>query len=137
MAFPRTKFREAVLLLLYNWEIRKEKIGVAYPLMMEQLKASKKNIEAAWDYACEVWSKVPEIDEKIREKSDEYAFERITKVELSALRLGLYEMQLAPDIPETVALAEAKRLSKKFSSPEAAQFVGAILDSFITKAPVS
>jgi transcription antitermination protein NusB len=45
------------------------------------------------------------------------------------LRLALYEMLHDDQIPPKVAIAEAIRLSRKFSTPESSSFINAILDA--------
>ena len=49
------------------------------------------------------------------------------KVELTVLRLAVYEMRYDDDIPEKVAINEAIELSKKFGGDEAPAFVNGVL----------
>ena len=49
------------------------------------------------------------------------------KVELSILRLALYEMQQDGDVPESVAINEAVELAKKYGGDESYSFVNGIL----------
>ncbi|HSX14156.1 MAG TPA: transcription antitermination factor NusB, partial [Chlamydiales bacterium] len=69
--------------------------------------------------------RLSEIDEKISLYSTDYAFERISLVEKTILRLGIFELER---LPPPIAIAEAIRLTRKFGTPESAQFVNAILD---------
>ncbi len=66
------------------------------------------------------------LDAKIAAASQEYALDRISKVERNVLRLGVFELQ--SELPPKVALSEAIRLCRKFGSPEGADFVNAVLD---------
>jgi N utilization substance protein B len=128
MALPPQKFREIVLQLLYSKDFA-ENVPESVPFMMEALKVARGHVRDA-DLKVElVMSRLPEIDERIQKASTEYSFDRISKVELSILRLGVYELLYQTDVPPKVALAEAIRLCRKFGTPESAHFVNAILDA--------
>ena len=49
------------------------------------------------------------------------------KVELTVLRLGVYEMSFDDDIPPRVAIDEAVELAKKYGQENSGGFVNAIL----------
>nr|NGX48373.1 hypothetical protein [Chlamydiota bacterium] len=57
-----------------------------------------------------------------------YELERISRIERSILRLGLYEL-LYTDLPDKVAITEAIRLTRKFATAEGGAFVNALLDA--------
>ncbi len=70
---------------------------------------------------------LPEIDEKIDSAAKGWSLSRIGKVELSILRLAVYEMLYDDDIPVGVAIDEAVELSKKFGQDTSGSFVNGIL----------
>jgi len=127
--FPRAKFRELVFIVLYSLDQADQDIDTLIDTLYDYLKVSKKHLRDAYDLAKVILSKKEEIDIKIKEISVDYEFERILKVELNLIRLALYEM-LEGNIPVPVAISEAIRLSRKFSSPESGKYVNAILDQF-------
>lgn len=129
MAVSVRKLREAVLQLLYCKEVSgSDEEGVS-SFMMEELEISKRTVLNALERVNEVMAKHEEIDASIAEISEEYQFERIQRVERSILRLGVYELLYDEEIPAKVAIAEALRLSRKFSTPEAVSFINALLDN--------
>lgn len=69
----------------------------------------------------------PEIDKKIAEVSKGWSIERIGKVELTVLRLGVYEIIYDEDIPVGVAIDEAVELAKKYGQDGSSAFVNGIL----------
>jgi N utilization substance protein B len=69
------------------------------------------------------------IDEKIRQFTRHWDFERIAAVDRAILRLGIYEMLFRDDIPPVVSINEAVEIAKKFSTAESGKFVNGILDS--------
>ena len=58
---------------------------------------------------------------------------RMNKVDLTILRLGVYEMKYDEDIPERVAINEAVELAKKFGGDESPAFVNAVLAKLSSK----
>ncbi len=68
-----------------------------------------------------------EIDEKIDKSAKGWSISRIGKVELSVLRLAVYEMLYDDDIPVGVAIDEAVELSKRFGGDSSGPFVNGIL----------
>lgn len=71
--------------------------------------------------------RIPEIDEKINEYSEGWKVDRLGKVELSIIRLAVYELLYDEDIPTGVAINEAIELAKTFGSDSAPAFINAVL----------
>lgn len=129
MALPPQKFREIVVQLLYSQDFSVLNKEESILLMMHELKVTKRTMVEVFVKIDAVLSKLPEIDARIASISTEYSFDRITKVDLAVLRLGAYELLHEPSLPPKVAIAESIRLSRKFGTPESANFVNAILDN--------
>lgn len=128
MALPVQKFREIVFQILFSRDMSATVDSDMIPFMMNELKVTRRSMLDAHARMALVVEKLPEIDALITGKSTEYTFERISRVEKTILRLGIFEMLFDDAIPELVAIAEAIRLCRKFGTPESAQFVNAILD---------
>ena len=75
----------------------------------------------------QIVEKLPEIDAMLDQVSKGWKVSRMGKVELTILRLAVYEMKFDEDIPEKVAINEAVELSKKFGGDEAPAFVNGVL----------
>lgn len=73
------------------------------------------------------------IDRSISELLDRGRIEELSGVALSALRLGLCEMEYMDDIPEIVAINEAVELSKKYGDESIGRFVNGIMDARLKK----
>ena len=69
-----------------------------------------------------------EIDGHIRGLAQNWDFERIAKIDLTILRVGIHEMLHRKDIPPVVSINEAINLSKQFSNADAKRFINGILD---------
>lgn len=72
-------------------------------------------------------ARIPELDEKIDSVTEGWKTKRMGKVDLTILRLALYEMLYDDEIPERVAINEAVELAKKFGQNESASFVNGVL----------
>ncbi len=119
------KMREILFCLLYSADFGGDEESVA--LIMQQLTVTRSEVREAQKQADAVRAKQEEIDQRIKEQSREYDFNRIGRVERIILRLCSFEMLFSP-VPPKVAIAEAIRLSRKFAAPESAAFVNAVLD---------
>lgn len=129
MAVPVQKMREIIFQMLYSYDIGKADEEDMIDLMMKELSVSRSAVQAAQLKVEEIQAIQEELDSMISGASLSYAFERIQTVERNILRLGVYELFFAGDIPPKVAISEAVRLARKFSTPESANFVNAILDT--------
>ncbi|MDZ4907275.1 transcription antitermination factor NusB, partial [Clostridium perfringens] len=68
------------------------------------------------------------IDKKIEEALTNWKLDRVSKVNLSILRLAIGEMLYLDDVPEKVAINEAIELTKKYSDENSVSFVNGVLD---------
>lgn len=121
------KIRELVLLLLYSFDMGSVEKDELIDLLKEECKVSTAFVEAALNRAQIIVRSLKEIDEILANVSHNYSVERLQAVERNILRLGIFELMIEKEIPPKVALTEAKRLAKKFSSEEAAVFVQTLL----------
>lgn len=67
------------------------------------------------------------IDELISSTAKGWKIERMSKVDLSILRLSIYELMFDEDIPEKVAINEAVELAKEYGGEDSASFINGIL----------
>lgn len=78
-----------------------------------------------------VMLKIPELDEKINEVAEGWKTKRMGKVELTILRLALYEMLYDEEVPEKVAINEAVELAKRFGGNESPAFINGVLAKLV------
>ena len=83
----------------------------------------------AWTLVEGVFDNYDRIDEIITRHSQHWKLNRIAKVELTILRLSLFEMLYCPDIPFKVAMNEAIELAKDFGDDNSKTFVNGVLDA--------
>ncbi|HIS56176.1 MAG: transcription antitermination factor NusB [Lachnospiraceae bacterium] len=81
----------------------------------------------------EIFPLIPQLDEKIAAVAKGWKLNRMGKVELTILRLALYEMLYDDQVPGKVAINEAVELAKKYGGAESPQFVNGILAKLISE----
>lgn len=67
------------------------------------------------------------IDELLTEHAEGWSLNRMPAVDLAVLRLGLYELLWAQDVPDAVAIDEAVQLAKSLSTDDSPRFVNGVL----------
>lgn len=80
--------------------------------------------------ASAIIDKMGEIDALINEKTTGWKTGRMNKVDLSILRVAVYEIKWDEDVPTKVAINEAVELSKIYSGSEGPSFVNGVLAKF-------
>jgi N utilization substance protein B len=67
------------------------------------------------------------IDEVLSEHSEGWSLPRMPAVDRAVLRLGLYELLWATDVPDAVVIDEAVELAKSLSTDDSPRFVNGVL----------
>jgi transcription antitermination protein NusB len=68
------------------------------------------------------------IDALIGESAEHWRLSRLSRVDLSLLRLATFELLARPDIPASVTINEAIEIARRFGSGDSAGFVNGVLD---------
>ncbi|MCI8504796.1 MAG: transcription antitermination factor NusB [Lachnospiraceae bacterium] len=80
-----------------------------------------------------IYSYVPELDEKLNEVAKGWKTGRMGKVDLTVLRLALYEMRHEESVPEKVAINEAVEIARKYGGDDSPSFVNGVLAKLVTE----
>ena len=129
----RTKSREKAMGILFGMEISKDTPEEAIEASLDNFEGDIEELDL--DYIKEVLegieNKKAEIDLIIKENLKNWKLERISKVNLTILRLGIYEMNYVEDVPGRVALNEALELGKIYSDQKGVAFINGVLDKVL------
>lgn len=129
----RRELREQIFLLLFRVEFN-DPSDMPEQMQMFLEDDEVKRSEADAGYITGKYDRIMEklagIDGQLNEKAENWSVERMGKVELTVLRLALYEMQYDEDVPVSVAINEAVELAKKFGQESSGAFVNAVLAKF-------
>ena len=71
-----------------------------------------------------------EIDSAVNERITGWDTDRMGKVDLTIIRLAVYEILYDEDIPVGVAINEAVELAKRYGQDESSSFVNGVLAKF-------
>jgi N utilization substance protein B len=83
----------------------------------------------AWELVRGVWQNKDELDSAIGRFALNWRLERVGRVELTLLRLAVYELLYRPDTPPGVIINEALELNRQFGEEKSRAFVNGILDA--------
>ena len=72
-----------------------------------------------------------EIDDIIRPVAPEWPIEQIARIDRIVLRIGVYELLLAKDVPPKVAINEAVELAKAFGGDNSSKFINGVLGTVL------
>ena len=118
--------------LIYRFSFHMEDVGFQkeYFWESEEGKAVSGNeVDYINNIADGVIEHIDEIDSLISNNSKDWKFDHIPRIDISVLRLCIYEMLYRKDIPSSVSINEAVDLAKKFGHDDSSTFVNGILGS--------
>jgi N utilization substance protein B len=121
----RTKARKRALDLLFAAEAR----GLSAVAMLDEAIAAGEGPSNAYTATLVrgVVAEQARIDELLSSYSQEWTLDRMPAVDRNVLRLGVWELLYATDVPEHVAVSEAMQLVRDLSTDDSPQFVNGIL----------
>ena len=83
----------------------------------------------AWELVQGVWEHRGELDGIIEKYACNWRLDRVGRVELNLLRLGVYELLYRADVPPRASMNDALDLDKQYGDPGSRGFVKGILDT--------
>ncbi|MCI9071048.1 transcription antitermination factor NusB [Clostridium sp.] len=129
----RQKSREKAMELLFSMELSKNSYEETLENFIEDYEMDLNTIDI--DYIKNIIKVVTDnlevIDEKIVGSLVNWKLDRISKVNLTILRLAVAEMMFVEDVPGSVAINEAVELTKKYSDEKSSSFVNGVLDKVL------
>ncbi len=103
-----------------------------YFVSEETENVSEKDRNELTDKYNDIIEKLETIDSYIGEKSKGWEVSRITKSDLTLLRIAIYEIVYDPDVAESVAVNEAVELATNYGTEKSMSFINGILSSIIS-----
>ena len=132
----RRELREHVFRMLFRKEFfaSEEEFREQTSMYLEELEPleekdriyMKEKVEAV--YGC-----TAELDKRINEVAKGWKTGRMGKVDLTILRLALYEMLYEESVPEKVAINEAVEIARKYGGDDSPSFVNGILAKLVAE----
>lgn len=125
----RREIREQIFNMLFRVEFyAQEDLTEQYELFAEDLSEIRPaDLEYIENKIKKIEEVLEDIDTAVNAVAEKWKTSRMGKVELTVIRLAVYEMRYEEDIPVSVAINEAVELAKKFGGDESSRFVNGIL----------
>ena len=126
----RREVREQVFKIVFQKEFHTaEDLKDQAEIYLEENDIEKKAAEEILAKCLNIFDKIEELDADINERTENWKTTRMSKVDLSLIRLALYEMRYE-DMPKGVAINEAVELAKKYGTDSSSGFVNGVLAKF-------
>lgn len=130
--FNRRILREKSLQVLYAYEMNREGLTVLSEGILADIP-----IKADKDFSLELINKVianyDDLDEKIKERVNNWEMDRIALIDKLLLRIGIAELLYFPDIPPKVSINEVIEIAKDYSTANSGKFINGILDAILNE----
>ena len=124
----RRALREQVFKMLFRVEFHDaEEMKEQAVLFDVEESCSEKDKEYITKKFENIVEKITEIDAAVNEVAKGWKTTRMGKVDLTIIRLAVYEMKYEEDIPVKVAINEAVELAKQYGTDDSPAFVNGIL----------
>lgn len=123
----RRDAREKAFMLLYQLEIQKGDMEEQLGSFFEEFKIAPQDRDYLTCLVRGVRTASDELDNRFAPLLKRWTKQRLPKVDLTILRIAVYEMFHTDDIPHNVAISEAVLLCRKYTSDESRAYINAVL----------
>ena len=129
----RREMREHIFRLIFRMDFHPEDEMIEQEeLYLDNLiglsDEERQYIQSKADAVCNMKE---ELDNQIDAVADKWKTNRMTKVDLTVIRLAAYEMIHDADVPTGVAINEAVELAKRYGTDQSPAFVNAVLAKLV------
>jgi len=123
----RSLVREYAFMFLFQIEIQPENVDEQMKNFLANYPVSDRQMDFFETRINGVISEKKVLDNILEPFLVKWTLDRLPKVDLTILRLAIYEMKYMEDIPNNVAISEAVRLAKTYSGDDSRSYINAIL----------
>ncbi|SFG37403.1 NusB antitermination factor [Lachnospiraceae bacterium C7] len=119
--------------MIEQLDLFKDDLGVImdYPEVRDDVsKMSFDEKNDVVDKCKKIMENISDIDTQINEVSKNWKTTRMNKVDVTIIRLAVYEIQHDESVPTKVAINEAVELAKRYGTDKSATFVNGVLAKF-------
>lgn len=129
----RRELRENIFKMVFSLSGGVEPSAEAFEYYFEDNNISDADAGFIKNQVTGICENLQAIDGIISDNLKNYTFERISKVSLAVLRVAVFEIMYAEDIPDPVAASEAVRIVEEYEDEKAKGFINGVLGSVIRK----
>jgi len=126
----RKRSREIAMELLFGMTLSKNTLEETIETFVEDYEMKLKTIDLEYIKSLlkVVEDNKEDIDSQIEASLTNWKLDRISKVNLSILRIAMAEILYIEEVPGKVAINEAIELARKYSDEKSISFVNGVLD---------
>ena len=132
MSISRAKLRALSMQCLYQFDFYPSAAldEQTHVFLEQQENLSEEDRSMIEDRMKDIYGKVGDIDRRIEEKAEHWKTSRMSRVDLSILRLAVYEIENDDEVPAAVAINEAVELAKTYGGEDSPKFINGVLSRF-------
>lgn len=129
-------FKDVIANLKENIEVENSKLDSEEILFKKEIDPESIDLkDVDMEYIIRVLKGVQEygdnIDKEIEKNLRNWKLNRVSRIDISILRICTYEFLYEEDIPKNVSINEAIELAKKYSADKSAAFINGVLGNML------
>ncbi len=126
----RRNLREKSMQVLYAFEINGEGLTILMKGVLSDVETESDRIFSE-NLINKVAANKKFLDEKIKERVNNWEMDRIALIDKILLRIGIAELLYFNDIPPKVSINEVIEIAKEYSTSNSGKFINGILDAIL------
>lgn len=130
---PRHEARRVALATLFERTFHSIQLDSSAMRIREIYREGELDEELLTKLLQGITEKTEEIDQIIAETAPAWPPAQINRIDLIALRIAIYELLFAKDVPPKVAINEAIELAKEFGGSSSGSFVNGVLGTVVER----
>lgn len=132
MSIGKMKMRDLSMKALFQYNFYPDPdLDSQTKVFLEQSELEEEDLHLILNRMKKIYEKVAEIDEMIEKKVEGWSIKRMSRVDLSIIRLAVYEMLFDDEVPASLAINEAVELAKTYGGDESPKFVNGVLSKLM------
>lgn len=130
---PRHKARRVALGTLFEWSFYSQDSQQLFEHVKSVLEDPSEEYDETLTHAIidGVVEKIETIDQIISSAAPQWPIDQISKVDLTCLRISVYELYFSKNVPPKVAIDESIELAKEFGGSTSGKFVNGVLGTVV------
>lgn len=136
---PRHEARKLALQVLFEWSFLSSEIDEMVRRHVEQFGTDEDagneikefDEKLASTITKGVTDHIDELDEIIAKSAPEWPINQIAKIDLEILRMSIFELYIAKEVPPKVAIDEAIELGKEYGGENSGKFINGVLGTVV------
>lgn len=135
---PRHEGRKIALQVLFEWSFNSldvkeilERDKDIFLEVLEKVGNDKPDFDLALFLVSGVTENLDTLDSIIENSAPEWPINQIAKIDLEILRLAIFELYIARNVPPKVSIDEAVELAKEFGGENSSKFVNGVLGTVV------